>query len=64
MTQNPGAKNINRYYKNGRFHAKTQNNGRHFNGAHAQGKSKPATKNHHVQQSTSDFVADAAADRT
>ena len=32
-------KNSNRHHKNGRNHAKTQNNGKHFNGAHAQAKS-------------------------
>lgn len=45
------SKNINRHPKNGRFHAKTQNNGKHFNGT--QGKSK--------QQSGSGY---SAADRT
>lgn len=54
-------KNINRHHKNGRNHTKTQNNGKHFNGAHAQAKSK---KHHHVE-STTDFIVEAtAADRT
>lgn len=56
-------KNINRHHKNGRNNAKTQNNGKHFNGAHAQAKSK-TVKHHHVE-STTDFIAEAAAaDRT
>lgn len=51
-------KNSNRHHKNGRSHAKTQNNG-----AHAQAKSKN-TKHHHVE-STTEFIAEAtAADRT
>ncbi|XP_055315212.1 dentin sialophosphoprotein-like isoform X2 [Sitodiplosis mosellana] len=56
-------KNINRHHKNGRNHAKTQNNGKHFNGAHAQAKSKNVK--HHQVESTTDFIAEAAAaDRT
>lgn len=55
-------KQMNRHHKNGnRFQAKTQNNGRNVNGAHASRKSKPP-KNHHVK-SSSEFIADAAADR-
>lgn len=56
-------KNINRHHKNGRNHTKTQNNGKHFNGAHAQAKSK-TSKHHHVETTTDFIVEAAAADRT
>lgn len=55
-------KSTNRNHKDGRSNSKAQNNGKHFNGAHAHAKTK-ATKQHTA--STTEFISEAAAaDRT